>query len=321
MVKLFVILMMALAASCSTAVKGSSGPDNGKDPESPVTQEPAETPGPSGGTETPTYKAFSFIQMSDPQLAFHTGDASDFVTDTLTLDTLVRQINRLRPPFVIVTGDMTDNSTNKAQLAAYRKVIDRVSNDIPVHHLPGNHDVGSACSKAKVAAFEQNYGPSKFSFTYENCALIGLNTCAIFAANPSSGDPSAEAAEIAEEQWTWLVSELKAAQDKGARIVFGHYPVFVKSFGEDRSTNNFLPSEREKYWNLFKQYKVAAFGCGHTHYPYESTYLGIDAVTCGAVAAPLGKGYRGAVLWTVSAEGKVSHKYLTIQDFVRLRSL
>ena len=318
MIKLAFILMISLVASCSTAMKGAAAPENGADPGQTGTEQPA-TPGEV--PQAPAFKAFSFIQMSDTQLAFHTGDASDFLTDTLTLDTLVRQINRLRPPFVLVTGDMTDNSTNKAQLAAYRKVIDRVDKSIPVHHLPGNHDVGSACSKAKVAAFEQNYGPSKFSFTWENCALIGINSCAIFAANPSSGDPSSEAAEIAEEQYKWLEQELKAAQDKGARIVFGHYPVFVKSISEDRSTNNFSVEERERYWKLFKQYKVAAFGCGHTHYPYESSYLGIDAVTCGAVAAPLGKGYRGAELWTVSAEGKVTHKYLTIQEFVNLRSL
>ena len=310
MVKQALILLTALAVSCSTMGNKASSRENAKEESQNRKEAVAET-----------RKSFSFIQLSDPQLAFHTGDPSDFVRDTLTLDTLVRQINRLRPPFVIVTGDMTDNSTNKAQLAAYRKVIDRVSKGIPVYHLPGNHDVGSACSKAKVAEFERNYGPSTFSFTYENCALVGLNTCAVFAAAPSKGEPSAEAAEIAEAQYVWLEEQLKADQDKAARIVFGHYPVFVKSFGEERSTNNFTPAERERYWSLFGKYKVAAYGCGHTHYPYESSYLGIDAVTCGAVAAPLGKGYRGAVLWTVSGEGKVSHKYLTIQEFVNLKSL
>ena len=154
MIKLAFILMISLVASCSTAMKGAAAPENGADPGQTGTEQPA-TPGEV--PQAPAFKAFSFIQMSDTQLAFHTGDASDFLTDTLTLDTLVRQINRLRPPFVLVTGDMTDNSTNKAQLAAYRKVIDRVDKSIPVHHLPGNHDVGSACSKAKVAAFEQNY--------------------------------------------------------------------------------------------------------------------------------------------------------------------
>lgn len=299
--------LLPLVFSCSSAHHSTLG------------STPSQEPGPEAPSVVEkTYKAFTFIQLSDPQLGFQTGDPSEFTEDTLVLARMVSQINRLRPAFVLVTGDMTDNSTNQAQISAYKKMISRIRSDIPVRHLPGNHDVGSACAKEKVDAFEANYGPSTFCFSYENCALIGINSCAIFAAAPSKGDPSADAAEIAEAQYTWLEEKLKATQDFGARIVFGHYPVFVKSIDEERSTNNFTQEERERYWKLFKQYKVKAYGSGHTHYPYESTYLNIDAVTCGALAAPLGKGYRGAMLWTVSEDGRVSHQYLSVDEFVRL---
>ena len=114
---------------------------------------------------------------------------------------------------------------------------------------------------------------------------------------------------------------LMDASGSAAKIVFGHYPVFVKSFGEDRSTNNFLPSERDRYWKLFKRYGVTAYGCGHTHYPYNSTYLAIDAATCGALAAPLGQGFRGAMLWKVSETGKVTHEFIAYKDFEKIESL
>lgn len=248
-------------------------------------------------------------------------DNDVFTEDTLVLDEVIRHINRLHPAFVLVTGDMTNHNSNQRQVEAYRKVIARIDPSVPVHHLPGNHDIGEACLKRRVARFEEQYGPSTFCFRYNGCAIIGINSCAIYAANPAKGEPSAEAAEIAEEQFSWLTKQLKESAACRARLVFGHYPVFVRSIDEKRSSNNFIPEERIRYWNLFKQYKVNAYGCGHTHYPYETSYEGVDAVTSGALASPLGKGYRGAVIWHVSETGEVTHRYIPYKEFESLQSL
>ena len=144
-------ILAALTAACSAT--GEKTPDeNGQQGQTGTTEEQT-TPA------APTYKAFSFIQLSDTQLGFQTGNPLEFTEDTLALDFMVKQINRLKPAFVLNTGDMTDNSTNQSQIGAYKKVIARLDPSIPLHHLPGNHDVGSACSKAKVAAYEQRKRP------------------------------------------------------------------------------------------------------------------------------------------------------------------
>ena len=281
MVKQALILLTALAVSCSTMGNKASSRENAKEESQNRKEAVAET-----------RKSFSFIQLSDPQLAFHTGDPSDFVRDTLTLDTLVRQINRLRPPFVIVTGDMTDNSTNKAQLAAYRKVIDRVSKGIPVYHLPGNHDV-RGFSREKQAEYIALRGYDHFSFQDRGCAFIGIDTNCI-----KDGAEEAEA-----EQWAWLEKELAAAKDCRYTFVFLHCPVIRETLDEPEDYFNFSAAQRRKYIDLFKQAGVDVVFAGHTHQEYDTEIEGIRFVAAGPVGNALGHGTPGYNVVQVGVDG------------------
>ncbi len=50
--------------------------------------------------------AQTFIQMSDPQFGMYDKDA-DFVHETANFEFAVAAANRIKPAFVIVTGDLT----------------------------------------------------------------------------------------------------------------------------------------------------------------------------------------------------------------------
>ncbi len=115
-------------------------------------------------------KAFSFVQLSDPQLGFLNGN-DNFSEDSLLLARAIYKVNDLRPAFVLMTGDMTNASGNTAQIRCYKEVTSRLNRRIPLYHVPGNHDGGSGTTDAKVSKYIANYGPDHFSFDYADCFL------------------------------------------------------------------------------------------------------------------------------------------------------
>ena len=51
--------------------------------------------------------AFFFIQLSDPQFGMYTADR-DFAQETANFEFAVANINRLKPAFVVITGDLVN---------------------------------------------------------------------------------------------------------------------------------------------------------------------------------------------------------------------
>ena len=57
-----------------------------------------------------------FIQLSDPQLGMFT-DNRDFAQDAANFEFAVAAVNRLKPAFVVVTGDLVHKPGDAAQIA------------------------------------------------------------------------------------------------------------------------------------------------------------------------------------------------------------
>src|SRR5215212_171124 len=72
-----------------------------------------------------------FIQMSDPQFGMFAAD-SNFVQETINFEFAVATANRLRPAFVIVTGDLVNRPGDSAQIAEYRRIAARLDPSIPL---------------------------------------------------------------------------------------------------------------------------------------------------------------------------------------------
>src|SRR3954454_25255729 len=84
---------------------------------------------------------FSFIQMSDPQFGMFTKNQG-FEHETANFEFAVAAANRMKPAFVVITGDLINDSGNAAQAAEYHRIAAKLDTRIKLFSVPGNHDVG-----------------------------------------------------------------------------------------------------------------------------------------------------------------------------------
>src|SRR5215212_5475 len=76
---------------------------------------------------------FFFVQLSDPQFGMFTGN-KDFVQETANFEFAVATINRLRPAFVVITGDLVNKSGDAAQIAEFQRIVAKMDSTIPVYN-------------------------------------------------------------------------------------------------------------------------------------------------------------------------------------------
>src|SRR5436190_19463137 len=88
----------------------------------------------------PGAEPFFFIQLSDPQFGMSTTNR-DFAQETANFEFAVATVNRLRPAFVVITGDLVNQPGDTAQIAEYQRIVRRVDSTIPVYNVVGNHDI------------------------------------------------------------------------------------------------------------------------------------------------------------------------------------
>src|SRR5215468_7967715 len=82
----------------------------------------------------------TFLQMSDPQFGMFTKDAS-FEHETANFEFAIAAANRIKPAFVIVTGDLTNKAGDAAQIAEFHRIAKKLDPKIRLFAVPGNHDV------------------------------------------------------------------------------------------------------------------------------------------------------------------------------------
>lgn len=114
---------------------------------------------------------FCFIQISDTRLGF-ANDDRDVVQDAANVKLAVAATNRPKPAFVIVTGDLVNGMGDAAQLAAYQRTIAGIDRRMPVHTVPGNHDLGNTPTAATLAAYRRRFGRNYYGFRHG--ALYGI---------------------------------------------------------------------------------------------------------------------------------------------------
>ena len=222
-------------------------------------------------------KPFFFVQISDPQFGMFDENKS-FTKETANMEQTIEAINRLKPAFVVITGDMVHNGESSEQIAEMKRCLTLFDKKIPVYLVPGNHDVGAQASPERVSKFIADYGADRFAFGYKNCYVIGINTEII-----SSKQPEAE-----QEQYLWLLKELKKAQKYKYRIVVGHRPLFIDKPDEADKYDNVPLEYRGKYFDLYKSAGVTMLLWGHLHANRNGLYDGIIQIISTAVGKPLG---------------------------------
>src|SRR5262249_49165258 len=108
-------------------------------------------------------QSFFFIQMSDPQFGFISPN-DGFAQETINLEKAIAAANRLKPAFVIITGELTHRMGDAAQIAEYKRIVAKLDRGIPLYQVPGNHDVALPLNPTSVDAYRRAYGPDFYTF-------------------------------------------------------------------------------------------------------------------------------------------------------------
>jgi serine/threonine-protein phosphatase CPPED1 len=244
---------------------------------------------------------FFFIQLSDPQLGMFTGDR-DFVQDAANFEFAVAAVNRLRPAFVVITGDLVNKPGDSAQIAEYRRIVAKIDRSIPVYNIAGNHDVENEPTPQSLATYTKIFGPDRYTFRHAGLIGIVLNSSVIHSPG--------KAPEQLAEQERWLRAELTKAKAEDARhiVVFQHHPWFIKSASEPDQYFNIPLARRAAYMALFREFGVRYLFCGHYHRNAEGRDGPIENITSGPVGKPLGGAQSGIRVAIVRAD-RIEHQY------------
>lgn len=249
---------------------------------------------------------FFFIQLSDPQLGMFTNNA-DFVQDAANFEFAVASVNRLRPAFVVITGDLVNKPGDAAQIAEYRRIVGQIDPAIPVYNVAGNHDVQNVPTPDSLAAYTKIFGPDRFVFRHRGLTGVVLNSSIIHS-------PDKAPAQLAEQE-AWLRIELTRAKADGARhiVVFQHHSWFLAQASEPDQYFNIPLARRLAYLSLFREHGVRYLFCGHYHRNAEARDGSLEAITSGPVGKPLDQAKSGLRI-AIVREDRIDHRYYELGE-------
>lgn len=246
-----------------------------------------------------------FIQISDPQLGFMT-KTEDHTPEIQWMEQIIKEVNRLKPDFVVFSGDLVHWRTDEKALSEFNLLCKKFSPEIPIYYLPGNHDVGNEAEANEVEAFITRYGHDRFVHKAHDYTVIGYNSCIIKACTAAEGS-----------EYEWLKKQLKKARKKRPIIMVAHHPIFLKKLEEKETYENFPEKYRQKYLDLFSKHHVNTILAGHLHHCAKGSYLDIELATAGAAGRPLGKDKPGIQIISIMNR-KVNATYYEIEQLSTL---
>ena len=252
---------------------------------------------PGFGQEQPYY----FAMIADTQLGMHASDRN-FEQETASYEFAVATINRLKPEFVIVLGDLVNKEGDGEQIREFLRISRKIDPFIPLYYVAGNHDVGRIPTPELLAAYRKTFGRDYYSFREGPVYGIVLNSSLMVAPQKVKTEYDA--------QLSWLKEELERAKESGARqiVVFQHHPYFLKDVGEEDSYGNAPLERRQAVLKLLHDYDVRYVFAGHVHSHSIGKDGDLDMVAVGPIAMPLGEDGSGMMLAAVTPEG-IQYRY------------
>jgi 3',5'-cyclic AMP phosphodiesterase CpdA len=253
-----------------------------------------------------TLAAQTFIQMSDPQFGMYTSNKS-FEHETANFEFAIATANRLKPAFVVITGDLINDPASSAQAAEYRRIAGKLDPKIRLFNVAGNHDVENEPTKESLARYRERFGPDYYTFQVGDIAGIVLNS----SLQKAPQNVPDEAAKME----AWLRSELARAKAAGTGriIVFQHYPFFLKDPNETDQYFNIPRETRRRYLDLLREYGVREVFAGHLHRNAGGKDGDLEMITTGPVGKALEGGKSGMRIVTL-ANGVLKHQYYDFGD-------
>ena len=245
---------------------------------------------------------FRFIVASDPQL--FRGKKED-------LDKAIESINNLEPEFVVMCGDLIETPSNQQQIQAYKDAVAKLSPQILLYNLSGNHDLGLPVKIENVLVYQKNFGKLWFYFKRGNSLFIVI----------SSDILRDEDAPMHKQQIEWLINTLEWFQSKTMNIfVFMHHPLYLRSPDEPDAYSNMPGKIRRKLLDLFVKYQIQVVFSGHLHDNLINSYQGVELITTNSITVPMGKVPAGFRVVDVTRDG-YEQRYYTLEQLEKQGSI
>ncbi len=204
--------------------------------------------------------------------------------DQEAFDTVIDDIVRMRPDFVLTVGDISDNALDEE----WDKALNSLSRlAVPVYYVPGNNDIIDDTTRD---LFTQKTGfPPFYSFDKGPVHFIVLDNSCV-----------EKAGDMGEEQLSWLEKDLKKTRKTKTTLVFMHKPFWADGIARQKE---------DPLHTLFVKYGVDAVFTGHWHQYAHNVFDAVDYYLVGSSGGrfpfeneSLGMFYQ--FLWcTVDAEG------------------
>ena len=259
---------------------------------------------PAGGGEY-----FTFVQVSDTQLGF---GASGYAQDVANFELAVEQINALGPDFVVICGDLVNDSGDSQAWIDFERIMAGLT--MPCYCVAGNHDVWNVPTSQSLQNYRDLIGQDYYAFEHKGLTFIVVNTQ--LWKSPLAGETEA--------QDLWFAAALGTASGKGNPIVVaGHHPLYLTSPDEADEYYNLPLAKRTELLGLFETHGVIAYLSGHKHDNVVNDYMGIQLVTTASTSknawntdlggmAPFG--YR---VWHVGGTDRLAHEYVELANPVQ----
>ncbi len=261
-------------------------------------------------TEGKWRKPFFFLQLADTQYGMSTGDKG-FEQEVALVRRAVQHVNRLKPRFVIVCGDLTSAIPSHprygTQVQQFKTDFSRVSKEIPLVCVCGNHDIGNRPDPTSITSYRKHFGDDYFGFWVGGVRCLVLNSSVI--------KDSTAAEQVLRHQQEWFDRMLLAANRARAQhiLIFQHHPWFLKTEDEPEQYFNLPVARRQVALTAMKKSGVRAIFAGHYHRNSHGRAGAIEMVTSGPVGRPLGKDPSGFRVVKVFSD-RLEHRYYSLDD-------
>ncbi len=234
---------------------------------------PYERPGPNLALDLLPPADLTYAVVSD--LHIPAGGAHGQYQHEERAKEVVRQLNALRPAFVLDGGDINTSFPGRPDFDACNQNAKTILGglQVPIYHAPGNHDVGNKhqfdkepfagwfVSPANIATYERWFGPDYFAVAQPGMHCLLVNN-QVFNSLPEVDGP----------QWDWMLKELRAHRGQ-KRVVVMHNPLFWVN-RDDAGDNNYEvvnEPRRGQFIALCEAEGIDAVYTGHTHHAISNT--------------------------------------------------
>jgi len=270
---------------------------------------------------------FFFIQGADTQLGLmynwsDTEGYGDKYPESIWDEELelckksVEILNSLtpKPAFFVVCGDLVDAFPDKfpevraRQEKDLKEVYSKLSPEIPMICVCGNHDVGNAPTNETIEKYKTSFGDDYFSFYKNGCCFIVINS--------QFYENSINVPDLYAEHEQWLDSELEKAKSLNVNhvVIFQHIPWFVKEADEDKFYFNVEKLLRKRKLDQFYEAGVRKIFCGHYHRNAGGFYKDLEVIVTSAIGCQIGPDTHGMRVVRVTSE-EITHHYHPLDNF------